>query len=233
MPLPVLRSKLVSERIRVEFDFTSQLALGETIADPVVEVQVATGIDPAPEDMIASRKFLDGAKIFQWIVGGLPGVIYNLICTVQGSTGKPYKLERKLAVVPAVSLRPPLFGISLSTTIYPVNALESFQTFGDVLSGQIFDSVLDDVTTFGSVISGELRSIFVEYVGPAEDITTFGNITSGSLVTPLVTYTGPFESITTLGIAVSGTLNTILIVYSNYPPENLTTFGNLTGGSLT
>ena len=232
MPLPVMRTKLTSERIRVEFNFASELLLGETISTPVVEIQVSTGIDPAPEDMIASRKFLDSPKVFQWIVGGLPGVIYNLICTVQGSSGKQYKLERKLAVVPAVTLRPPLFGISYSTTPYPVNALESLTAFGSAFSGFVFGTVEDEFATSGNIISGELRSVFVAYQMLPEDLSTVGGLTGGILLTPLVTYDSGIENLTTQGIPVSGVLSTILIVYSNYPPESLSTSGSISGGSL-
>jgi hypothetical protein len=228
-----MRSKLVSERIRVEFDFTSQIALGESISNPVVVVRVATGLDPEPDLMIASRKFLDGFKIFQWVIGGLPGVIYNLLCTVQGSTGKTYTIERKLAVVPAVALRPPLFGVSYSSTLYPVNAIESMFSFGLIDGGRLFQNITEDMLSFGQLTGGELKSIFVGYSMDPEAITSFGSLTAGALTTPLVTYTMVPESINSFGILISGEVKTILVRYNNYPPEPLSYYGTITGGTLT
>lgn len=232
MPLPVMRTKLTSERIRVEFNFASELLLGETISNPVVEVQVATGLDLTPEDMIASRKFLDSPKVFQWIVGGVPGVIYNLICTVQGSSGKQYKLERKLAVLPVVNLRPPLFGVSYSTTIYPINSQDNLTVDGSLLLGRLFGTIEKSIIIEASITGGELKTIFKEYLAPFESVFVNAAITGGQLLTPLVTYNVGDERLNAFGIIISGELKTILIIYSNYPPESLNMSGAITGGTL-
>lgn len=233
MPLPVLRSKLTSERIRVEFDFSSDLQFGETISDPVVLVEVATGEDPSPEDMIATRKFVDNSKIFQWIIGGLPGVIYNLICTVQGSSGRPYKLEKRLAVLPAVNLRPPLFGVSYSTTPYAVEFEDSMRQSGEALSGYTFGIILEEFSNTGLVLSGQLRTPLQNYAGPPELMSNLGVVLSGELRTPLKTYTSPPENISNLGVPINGTIKVVLITYSNWPAENMSNNGAILSGTFT
>ena len=107
MPLPVLPSKLVWERVRVEFNFADQLEFNETITSWNVEVFVNSGTDPAPKDMIATRRFQDGARLFQWVIGGIPGNIYRLVNTAVGSSGKIYKLEKVIAIVPGLFVFPP------------------------------------------------------------------------------------------------------------------------------
>lgn len=233
MPLPVMRTKLTSERIRVEFNFASELLLGETISDPVVEVQVATGLDPAPEDMVASRKFLDSPVLFQWIIGGVPGVIYNLICTVQGSSGKQYKLERKLAVLPVVSLRPPLFGVSYSTTPYAVEFEDSMRQSGEARSGYTFGIILEQMLNTGSILSGQLRTPLQTYASPPELMSNLGAIISGEIRTPLKTYASPPENMSNLGVPISGTIKIVLITYSNWPAENISNNGSILSGTFT
>ena len=76
-----------AEKVPVLFDYTLQLAEGETITTAVVAVTVELGTDAAPAAMLSGGTAIAGAKITQWLIGGINGVLYHLRCTATTSTG--------------------------------------------------------------------------------------------------------------------------------------------------
>ncbi len=233
MPLPTLPSKLVWERVRLEFDFTLDMEFLESILSWEVTVVVQVGVDSAPQNMLASRRFLDGQRVFQWFIQGLPGVIYRLTASAVGSTGKVYKLERTLAVLPCPQVFPPLFGVVYTTTIYPVEIIEALSSNGLVTSGLMFNTITEALDSVGLLTSGSLVTPLVTYIIPPEALNSVGILTSGSLVTPLVSTSMLPEALDSIGVINSGSLQVILVSYTNYPAEALDSNGVITGGSLT
>lgn len=94
-----LPSKLIGETLNVTFDFQSQLRFGETLSTPVVTVELVSGIDYAPEDLLTGTASVSGGVVTQKINAGMGGVSYILTCTVTGSSTATYVLNRRLSVL--------------------------------------------------------------------------------------------------------------------------------------
>lgn len=233
MPSRMLPSKLVWERYRLAFDFNTVLELNEFVVDWDVFNQALTGDDPDPDEMITTQKQLTDNVVYQWVRFGLPGVVYGFRCVAVTNLGRTVELVKKLAVLLAPAIVPPLFGISYSTTPYPILSIDSMLSDGLTQGGFLFTQLEDAINSFGSLVNGELRTIFQVYTCPPESIASTATLDGGVLATPLVTYgNGLPESITSQGVVLNGVLLTILITYSNALPESITSSGELTGGSL-
>jgi hypothetical protein len=233
MPLPTLPSKLVWERIRVEFNFSSELLLNETITAWEVTVAVQTGDDPSPDDMLTTRRFLLGPVASQWIIQGLPGVVYRLIGTAVGSTGKTYKLEKTLAVLPCEQAIPPLFGVAYTTPLYPVDVLDELLVYNQIINGYEWVPPLDAMDVSILIVDGLLREPLASYSIPVEQLDVGNVILSGDLRAPLVSYNWPVEQLNPQVVVLSGNIRVALIQYTNWPVEQLNVQVLITGGSLT
>lgn len=69
-------------------DFADELAIGETISAVVWSITPVNGVDPAASSMIIGSAQLTGSVSAQRIGGGVPGIRYAPICTVQTSLGQ-------------------------------------------------------------------------------------------------------------------------------------------------
>lgn len=94
--------KPVGSTYNQSFDYTSQLAVGETISTQVVTATVWQGTDATPSTIISGSASASGAIVTQSITGGTLGVIYKLLCTITTSTGQTLLLVGYLAVIPDV-----------------------------------------------------------------------------------------------------------------------------------
>lgn len=94
--------KPVGSTYNQSFDYTSQLAVGETISTQVVTATVWQGTDATPSTIISGLASTSGAIVTQSITGGTLGVIYKLLCTITTSTGQTLLLVGYLAIVPDV-----------------------------------------------------------------------------------------------------------------------------------
>lgn len=133
----ILPSKLVTERILVRFEFKDELAWGETISNAQVSISVASGIDPAPNDMLYRDIFYSSTEARQQIHAGLPGVIYKVECAALGTSGKVYTKFCHLAVLPDEAAFPPIAGTYLTSKPYPIDVTEVFQQQFDEGSGRL------------------------------------------------------------------------------------------------
>ena len=233
MALFSLPSKLVGERIAVAFDFTRYLELNETITSWSCAAEVFTGVDPAPSQIIAKRRFLLKGVATQWISQGLPGVIYLLTATAVTSAGRDYVEQAKLAVLSSVALFPPLFGVLYTTTIYPVEVIESMDSTAIPLVGGTILPPMDEMNSSAIPLSGELRLQLIGYVMLPEAMDSTAIPLSGEIVTILLTTTMAPEAMDSAAVPLSGALVTILITYSNYPAEAMDSSAIPTGGVLT
>lgn len=91
--------KYDSETKAVTFDFTSMLAVGETLTSQAVTAAVFQGEDTAPEDIIDGSASASGAVVSQMITGGVVGVVYVLVCAVETSNSQDLMMSELVAVV--------------------------------------------------------------------------------------------------------------------------------------
>ena len=94
--------KLLSETVLETFDFTSRLALSETISTAAVTATVYSGVDTASNQVVGTAA-ITGQKVTQKIGGGLLGVTYLLKCSITTSLGQTLSLSAFLVVVPDVN----------------------------------------------------------------------------------------------------------------------------------
>lgn len=92
--------KYVGETLRLSFDFTSQLAVGETLSSASVACTVWSGTDPSPGGLVSGSASISGAIVTQGITGGLLGVVYELACSVTTSLGQTLQITGYLPLVP-------------------------------------------------------------------------------------------------------------------------------------
>ena len=97
-----LPSKYASETILAAFDFTSNLAIGETISTQVCTCAVWSGTDASPSSVISGSATASGTVVSQKLTGGVLGVMYNVTCTITTSAGQTLALQGLLAIIPTV-----------------------------------------------------------------------------------------------------------------------------------
>ena len=96
-----------SESLDVDFDLLSRCDIGESIVTAVVNVVVSSGVDPAPEDMLEGVTTVSNNIATQRVTGGLPGVIYDVVCAARSSLNNIFINTMKLAVLSDNALVPP------------------------------------------------------------------------------------------------------------------------------
>lgn len=82
--------KAPSEGLCLHMDFSRPgwLVSGETIQTCTWSCQVYRGVDPNPGAMISGPATINGAVVFQDVVGGQEGVVYVFLATVTTNTGR-------------------------------------------------------------------------------------------------------------------------------------------------
>lgn len=96
----ILEGKPPSEIVNEVFNFTSRLAVSETIGSASTVATVYSGTDSAPSDILYGNPTVSGAQVTQRVGGGTLGVVYQLVCTAVTSTGQQLKLTAFLPIVP-------------------------------------------------------------------------------------------------------------------------------------
>lgn len=100
----VIFPPLPAGEIRQEgFNFLSLLAAGETISSATIAVEVHSGVDASPSDLLSGSDTTVDSVVYQKFtgVGGVLGVVYNVTCTAITSLGQTLQLSAYLAVVAA------------------------------------------------------------------------------------------------------------------------------------
>ena len=95
----IFESKQVVDTIQVTFEFGDQMVFGETLSGPIVTASVFTGEDANAGDIISDTATVEGTTVVQNITGGVNGVIYQIICVVNGSDSHTYSKSGKIAVI--------------------------------------------------------------------------------------------------------------------------------------
>ena len=95
-----LPPKRVGSTKTYTFDFTSDLAIGETISTQAVTASVYAGTDATPSAIVSGSASASGTVVSQKITAGVLGVIYKLICAITTSAGQTLQQVGYLAVIP-------------------------------------------------------------------------------------------------------------------------------------
>jgi hypothetical protein len=78
-PIPQLDDKRTTETKKYSFDFTNDLASGETISTAgTTTATVLKGTDASPSSMISGAATISGNALIQMLTGGTEGVIYAI-----------------------------------------------------------------------------------------------------------------------------------------------------------
>ncbi len=81
------------------YDFTQNLAAGETISSASVGVTVFSGADSAPSDLKSGSATISSGLVAQKFTAGVVGVIYQTTCTALTSASQTLQQSALLAVV--------------------------------------------------------------------------------------------------------------------------------------
>lgn len=210
-------SKLVGETITLHFNFSDQSPFGEVLSSPVCTAVVLSGSDDAPEDIIFGAGVVEDTYVSQQVTLGLPGVIYAVICTVQGEGGHVYQVMTRLAVLNNEGSFGYGRGLSIEGTLPNTYAYSTYYETLDIINGYI---PFGPVTVFsGNYPIGFTPSIvdrFIVTSGIANDTGTFtfvyklldfaGNIaySSQQIYIPPVDIYGSIPAIGQVGVEYSG-----------------------------
>lgn len=238
MPLPVNKTKLRGERSKLFFNFADILDFGETLNTWNVTATPIVGIDTQPNEMVFLLQETTPTTAIQYVVVGEPGVIYEFRCEALTSLGRTLVKEQTLAVLPSVSLFPPLLGTPLTTPPYPVeigpDELLSSAAFIDgtlKVLFVIYDMQVEAIESSAFFVSGLLREPLIQYSMQPEAVDNFSIFSSGILRSILIEYSMQVEAIDNVSIFTNGTLKVILVSNSMLPEaiDNVSVF---TGGTL-
>ena len=196
MPDQVLKSKLVGEKIEVIFDFTDELAWGETILSAVCSVDILVGVDTAPNLILSGQPTRLGRTVKQKFYQGLPGCIYTLACEIVGSTGAIYRKASKLAILPQVGAIPPVLGTYFTTPPYPVEVTESVRAAVAFVAARLREMPFprDGAEFAVEFISGDLFGGGKAFSIPTEAIEASVQFVSGNLFGGGKAFSAPPES---------------------------------------
>ena len=92
-------AKLPDSIIEVQFNFISELVGNASISGATVSIETLVGDDPAPELLLDGAPSISGGSIFQRIIDGIPGVIYQLTVFATLSNGNLPGIQTKLAII--------------------------------------------------------------------------------------------------------------------------------------
>lgn len=98
-----LPNKFVGETKTYAFDFSSLLAVGETISTASCAATVYSGTDASPSALISGSASISGAIVSQKLTAGALGVIYEVACTITTSAGQTLILVGYVAVIPEMT----------------------------------------------------------------------------------------------------------------------------------
>jgi hypothetical protein len=90
--------KLVGETLPYVFDFVSRMGVSDIIFGSSVVVTVYSGVDPVPNAMVYGGASNSGTQVTQKLMGGVAGVVYQVMCTMVTSSGLTFQLFGLLAV---------------------------------------------------------------------------------------------------------------------------------------
>ncbi len=97
----VVSPKGVGEIVPILFDYSEQIAVGESITLAIVTSTTESGTDISPISLLDGSPMLDITQpghVVQWVWQGIEGVLYRLTCDATTSTGQVLQIECLIAV---------------------------------------------------------------------------------------------------------------------------------------
>lgn len=95
--------KFSSDTIAISaFDFSGQLANGETISSVTVTVLLMTGIDPTPGNILFGNAVISGPIVSQLVTGGVEGSIYVIRVQATTTLGQKPTMSGYMAIIPTI-----------------------------------------------------------------------------------------------------------------------------------
>ncbi len=96
----VLDPKQAGETRNVTFDFTSRLAVSETISTKTVTASVYAGTDASASAIVNGSATSAGTIVTQSITAGTVGVTYELKCQITTSGNQTLNITAYFVVIP-------------------------------------------------------------------------------------------------------------------------------------
>ena len=96
-----LPSKTVDEAQVVTFDFTNEA--GGTLTSPSIAKSTIVGTDPSASSLTLSAPLVSGAQVSSLVSAGTDECSYQLLCTVNDSTGEVYQQSASITVTTAAA----------------------------------------------------------------------------------------------------------------------------------
>jgi len=94
----IFPAKRIGSTLNLTADFTSLLAVGETISLPFVSATVYSGVDPTPSAILSGSPSVSGNVVTQKVTAGVLGTIYSLLFLAVTSTNETIELQGFLAI---------------------------------------------------------------------------------------------------------------------------------------
>lgn len=207
-------SKYENETISIVLDFSDLLRSGESISTCTFFITVLTGLDSNPNNILYQTYTPSGTRVDQKFRLGVPGVIYEIVFQVLGTSGSLVEKTTSLAILPQDGLATPGFTfVYVTTYLYPYNVQDSMTASLLPYRGRDLGYLPEGITTSLGPILGSVYGSSSTYNIPLEILT----------VNPT--------------IPITGSIWGGQITYSNYPPEGVNGFltpvtGSTFAGSL-
>lgn len=193
--LTVERSKRQIEAITISADFSDRMAAGDSIFDVTITMEVFSGEDSSPEDMLYLPPIIDTQIVSQRVKAGVVGVVYDVQFSVITTDGLILAQTTRLAILPtAPGAVPEYISLYFTSWPYPVDVVDSAQFDMNVLDSRLRPQVF-----------------FIP-----EGVRAYLGFLPGTLIGAKQTYAMQPEWVALSFGAMSGTLETTLVVYSNY-----------------
>lgn len=224
-------AKFQIERITLRVDIANLLNPGEIIVAVSTNVSIFTGNDLNPSAILSGFPGFFGKTIYQKVQEGVPGVIYEIVFTVDTDSGRVFFVNGRHAVLPNLGPAIPiLVPYYFTTTPYPVEADESYLVVPALPLGQLIHATIDPYTSSATVFSGVLYEALITY-NFEDEYSSSATVESGDLSTILISYTfeDGYESTPAI---VSGNFKRIRIDYFNWPPDEYNTQATIISGIL-
>jgi len=76
------------EKFWISFDYAAELEAGETISSVALSIEVITGTDATPANVLSGTPVIQTGDVVQLIQGGVTEVVYAFLCLATLSTGR-------------------------------------------------------------------------------------------------------------------------------------------------
>ena len=76
------------EKFWISFNYAAELEAGETISSVSLAIEVVTGTDATPANVLSGTPVIQTGDVVQLIQGGITEVVYVLKCLATLSTGR-------------------------------------------------------------------------------------------------------------------------------------------------